>query len=116
MTVFVCVREETDAGTAFSVAVATDGGHVGALTPCVSHEVAISTQSFVNVRLGRREIELLSNLAVDDALDRVGDTSVMKRLSTTGPSASTLHSVSQQTIYDEYVTFSLVIQPLRRLQ
>lgn len=69
MTFSVCVREETDDGTAFGIGVATDAPAVGALAPCVSHQGAISTQSFVNVRLGRRGIVLLSDLAVDDALE-----------------------------------------------
>lgn len=69
MTFSVCVREETDDGIAFGIGVATDAPAVGALAPCVSHEGAISTQSFVNVRLGRRGIVLLSDLAVDDALE-----------------------------------------------
>ncbi|WP_254545119.1 DUF1028 domain-containing protein [Halomarina pelagica] len=68
MTFSICVREETDGGDVFGVAVATDAPAVGALAPCVSHEGAISTQSFVNVRLGRRGVALLSDLAVDDAL------------------------------------------------
>ncbi|SDN18343.1 Uncharacterized conserved protein, Ntn-hydrolase superfamily [Halogranum gelatinilyticum] len=68
MTFSICVREETDDGTVFGVAVATDAPAVGALAPCISHEGVISTQSFVNVRLGRRGVELLSDLAVDDAL------------------------------------------------
>ncbi|MFC7130704.1 DUF1028 domain-containing protein [Haloferax chudinovii] len=68
MTFSICVREETDDGTVFGVAVATDAPAVGALAPCISHEGVISTQSFVNVRLGRRGIELLSDLAVSDAL------------------------------------------------
>jgi uncharacterized Ntn-hydrolase superfamily protein len=69
MTFSICVREKRDDGHAFGVAVATDAPAVGALAPCVSHEGAISTQSFVNVRLGRRGIDLLSDLAVGDALD-----------------------------------------------
>ncbi|RBI62512.1 DUF1028 domain-containing protein [halophilic archaeon] len=68
MTFSICVREETDEGTAFGVGVATDAPAVGALAPCVSHDGAISTQSFVNVRLGRRGVALLPDLAVDDAL------------------------------------------------
>lgn len=69
MTFSICVREEGEEGPAFGVAVATDAPAVGALAPCVSHEGAISTQSFVNVRLGRRGIDLLSDLAVGDALE-----------------------------------------------
>ncbi|WP_435194592.1 DUF1028 domain-containing protein [Natronomonas sp. EA1] len=68
MTFSICVREETTDGPVFGVAVATDAPAVGALAPCISHKGVISTQSFVNVRLGRRGVELLSDLAVDDAL------------------------------------------------
>lgn len=62
--------DEHDAadGPAFAVAVATDAPAVGALCPYVSHEGAVATQAFVNVRLGRRGIDLLADLAVDDAL------------------------------------------------
>lgn len=69
MTFSICVREETDDGPIFGVGVATDAPAVGALAPCVSHDGAISTQSFVNVRLGRRGIDLLPDLAVGDALE-----------------------------------------------
>jgi uncharacterized Ntn-hydrolase superfamily protein len=69
MTFSICVREESDEGTSFGVAVATDAPAVGALAPCISHDGVISTQSFVNVRLGRRGVALLPDLAVDDALD-----------------------------------------------
>lgn len=69
MTFSICVREESDDGVTFGVGVATNAPAVGALAPCVSLEGAISTQSFVNVRLGRRGIDLLSDLAVDDALE-----------------------------------------------
>lgn len=55
-------------GPAFAVAVATDAPAVGALCPYVSHEGAVATQSFVNVRLGRKGVRLLPDLAVDDAL------------------------------------------------
>lgn len=68
MTFSVCIREETDDGPVFGVGVATDAPAVGALAPCVSHDGAISTQSFVNVRLGRRGVALLPDLAVGDAL------------------------------------------------
>ena len=79
MTFSICVREDgagedeqagegPDRTPTFGVAVATDAPAVGALAPCVSHDGAISTQSFVNVRLGRRGIALLPDLAVDDAL------------------------------------------------
>lgn len=63
-------NDEHDAGDgpAFAVAVATDAPAVGALCPYVSHEGAVATQAFVNVRLGRRGIDLLDDLAVDDAL------------------------------------------------
>ncbi|EFW93504.1 hypothetical protein ZOD2009_03797 [Haladaptatus paucihalophilus DX253] len=68
MTFSICVREETDEGTSFGVAVATDAPAVGALAPYVTHDGVISTQSFVNVRLGRRGVALLPDLGVDDAL------------------------------------------------
>lgn len=79
MTFSICVREEGDAseesreseevdGPTFGVGVATDAPAVGALAPCISHDGVISTQSFVNVRLGRRGVALLPDLAVDDAL------------------------------------------------
>jgi uncharacterized Ntn-hydrolase superfamily protein len=55
-------------GPAFAVAVATDAPAVGAFCPYVSHDGAVATQAFVNVRLGRRGIDLLPDLAVDDAL------------------------------------------------
>lgn len=62
--------EDHDAGDgpAFAVAVATNAPAVGALCPYVSHDGAVATQAFVNVRLGRRGIDLLPDLAVDDAL------------------------------------------------
>jgi uncharacterized Ntn-hydrolase superfamily protein len=69
MTFSICVRETSDAGTTFGVGVATDAPAVGALAPHVSHDGVVSTQSFVNVRLGRRGVALLPDLAVDDALD-----------------------------------------------
>ncbi|WP_049972164.1 DUF1028 domain-containing protein [Haladaptatus cibarius] len=69
MTFSICVREETDEGTSFGVAVSTDAPAVGALAPCINHDGVISTQSFVNVRLGRRGIALLPDIAVDDALE-----------------------------------------------
>ena len=68
MTFSICVREETNDGPTFGVAVATDAPAVGALAPCISHDGVISTQSFVNVRLGRRGVALLPDLGVDDAL------------------------------------------------
>ncbi len=73
MTFSICTHVPTadhDAGEgpAFAVAVATDAPAVGALCPYVSHDGAVATQSFVNVRLGRKGIRLLSDLAVDDAL------------------------------------------------
>ncbi|WP_435157200.1 DUF1028 domain-containing protein [Haladaptatus sp. DFWS20] len=69
MTFSICVREESDEGTTFGVAVSTDAPAVGALAPCISHDGVISTQSFVNVRLGRRGIALLPDIAVNDALE-----------------------------------------------
>ncbi|MFB6072185.1 MAG: DUF1028 domain-containing protein [Halobacterium sp.] len=68
MTFSLCVRAETPDGPAFGTAVATDAPAVGALAPYVSHDGAVSTQSFVNVRLGRRGVELLDYLSVTDAL------------------------------------------------
>ena len=68
MTFSLAVRAETPAGPAFGVGVATDAPAVGALAPYVSHIGAVSTQSFVNVRLGRRGIALLEDLTVSDAL------------------------------------------------
>lgn len=53
----------------FGVGVATDAPAVGALAPHVSHDGVISTQSFVNVRLGRRGIELLKDVPIDHALE-----------------------------------------------
>ena len=69
MTFSICVRETSNAGTTFGVGVATDTPAVGALAPHVSHDGVVSSQSFVNVRLGRRGVALLPDLAVDDALD-----------------------------------------------
>ena len=68
MTFSVCRRLETSEGIAFGIGVATDAPAVGALAPYVTRRGAICTQSFVNVRLGRRGVKLLSDLAVDDAL------------------------------------------------
>ena len=68
MTFSVCLREETDAGPVFGIGIATDAPAVGALAPYVSDRGAISTQSFVNVNLGRKGIELLEDLSVEDAL------------------------------------------------
>lgn len=69
MTFSICVRERTDDGPVFGVGVATDAPAVGALAPYVSHDGVISTQSFVNVRLGRRGVELLGDLPIDHALE-----------------------------------------------
>ncbi|WP_276302171.1 DUF1028 domain-containing protein [Halorussus lipolyticus] len=72
MTFSICVREETDEtddGPVFGVGVATDAPAVGALAPYVGHHGVVSTQSFVNVRLGRRGVELLSDLPIDHALE-----------------------------------------------
>jgi uncharacterized Ntn-hydrolase superfamily protein len=68
VTFSICVREPGEEPT-FATAVATDAPAVGAFAPCVSHDGVISTQAFVNVRLGRRGIDLLSDLAVGDAVD-----------------------------------------------
>jgi uncharacterized Ntn-hydrolase superfamily protein len=83
MTYSVCLRKETEAGMIFGVAVTTDAPAVGALAPCVSHHGAISTQSFVNVQLGRQGIQLLSDIAVDDALEGLleqDDDSVLRQI------------------------------------
>jgi uncharacterized Ntn-hydrolase superfamily protein len=69
MTFSICIREVTDAGTTFGVGVATDAPAVGALAPCISHDGVVATQSFVNVRLGRRGVALLPDLTINDALD-----------------------------------------------
>jgi uncharacterized Ntn-hydrolase superfamily protein len=68
MTFSVCTRIEGSEGTSFGIGVATDAPAVGALAPFVGERGAICTQSFVNVRLGRRGIDLLSDLAVGGAL------------------------------------------------
>lgn len=68
MTFSVCLREETDDGLTFGIGIATDAPAVGALAPYVSEHGAISTQSFVNVNLGRRGIELLEELSIEDAV------------------------------------------------
>jgi len=68
MTFSVCTRIEGSEGTSFGIGVATDAPAVGALAPFVGERGAVCTQSFVNVRLGRRGIDLLSDLAVGDAL------------------------------------------------
>lgn len=79
MTFSVCIRERTEPSTSdgtdagngpvFGVGVATDAPAVGALAPYVSHDGVISTQSFVNVRLGRRGIELLEDVPIGHALE-----------------------------------------------
>jgi uncharacterized Ntn-hydrolase superfamily protein len=69
MTFSICVRERTQQGPIFGVGVATDAPAVGAFAPCVSHHGVISTQSFVNVRLGRRGIELLEDVPIEYALE-----------------------------------------------
>jgi Uncharacterized conserved protein len=53
---------------AYAVAVTTDAPAVGAFCPFVSSRGAVATQAFVNVRLGRRGIDLLADLGVEDAL------------------------------------------------
>lgn len=68
MTFSICVREETEDGTVFGAGVATGAPAVGALCPYVNADGVVCTQSFVNVRIGRRGVELLSDLAVDDAV------------------------------------------------
>lgn len=69
VTFSICVRERTDDGPVFGVGVATDAPAVGALAPYVSHDGVVSTQSFVNVRLGRRGVELLADLPIGHALE-----------------------------------------------
>lgn len=69
MTFSICVREETEEGVVFGAGVATDAPAVGALAPYANEHGVICTQSFVNVRIGRRGVELLDELAVDDAVD-----------------------------------------------
>lgn len=69
MTFSVCIREQTEDGPIFGTAVATDAPAVGALAPYAVREGVICTQSFVNVRIGRRGVELLADLAVDDAVE-----------------------------------------------
>lgn len=68
MTFSVCLREETDEGPVFGIGIATDAPAVGALAPHVSTNGAISTQSFVNVRLGRDGIDIIKDLTITDAL------------------------------------------------
>ncbi|MFB6094647.1 MAG: DUF1028 domain-containing protein [Halanaeroarchaeum sp.] len=69
MTFSVCVRRSVEEGTAFGAAVATDAPAVGALAPYTTEDGVICTQSFVNVHLGRRGVELLADMAVGDAVD-----------------------------------------------
>ena len=71
MTFSICVRVEGPDGPTFGVAVATDAPAVGALAPHVSDRGAVSTQAFVNVRLGRRGIALLDDVPLEHALDGV---------------------------------------------
>lgn len=68
MTFSICVRERTRDGPVFGVGVTTDAPAVGALAPYVTHDGVISTQSFVNVRLGRRGVDLLADVPIDHAL------------------------------------------------
>ena len=75
MTFSICVRErytddEGDDQVRFGVAVTTRLPGVGTLCPFASPDGAVATQSLVNVELGRKGIEYLSDgLAVEDALD-----------------------------------------------
>lgn len=71
MTFSICIREQTDNGPVFATAVATDAPAVGALAPCVGPNGAVSTQAFVNVRLGRRGIDLLDDVPLKQALSGV---------------------------------------------
>ncbi|MEZ3145653.1 DUF1028 domain-containing protein [Halobaculum sp. MBLA0143] len=73
MTFSICARVPSSAhdvgdGAAYAVAVTTDAPAVGAFCPFVSSRGVVATQAFVNVRLGRRGIALLDDLAVEDAL------------------------------------------------
>jgi len=73
VTFSICARvppsaHEVGDGPAYAVAVTTDAPAVGAFCPFVSSQGAVATQAFVNVRLGRRGIELLDDLRVEDAL------------------------------------------------
>lgn len=71
MTFSICVREAGDDGVErFGVAVTTRLPSVGSLSPFVSENGAIATQSLVNVELGRRGISYVDDgLAVGDALE-----------------------------------------------
>ncbi|GGL61156.1 DUF1028 domain-containing protein [Halocalculus aciditolerans] len=69
MTFSVCFREETPDGPVFAAGAATDAPAVGALCPYATERGVICTQSFVNVRLGRRGIDLLDDLSVSDAVE-----------------------------------------------
>ncbi|WP_134670393.1 DUF1028 domain-containing protein [Halorussus marinus] len=69
MTFSICVGEQRDRGPIFGVGVATDAPAVGALAPHVGRDGVISTQSFVNVRLGRRGVELLGDMPIDHAVE-----------------------------------------------
>lgn len=71
MTFSICVREEVDDGAVFGVAVTTDAPAVGALAPFTSNRGAVSTQAFVNVRLGRTGIRLLEEVPLSEALSGV---------------------------------------------
>lgn len=71
MTFSLCVRETTEDGPVFGVAVTTDAPAVGALAPFSSDRGAVSTQAFVNVRLGRTGIRLLEDVPLEQALSGV---------------------------------------------
>ncbi|MFC6752511.1 DUF1028 domain-containing protein [Halorubrum tibetense] len=71
MTFSICVRTESPDGTVYGTAVATDAPAVGALAPYTSVHGAVSTQAFVNVRLGRRGIALLDDVPLEQALSGV---------------------------------------------
>ena len=71
MTFSICVREETEDGPVFATAVTTDAPAVGALAPCIGERGVVSTQAFVNVRLGRRGVDLLDDVPVEQALSGV---------------------------------------------
>ena len=71
MTFSICARAESSAGMVYGTAVATDAPAVGALAPYTAHHGAVSTQAFVNVRLGRRGIALLEDVPLEQALSGV---------------------------------------------
>lgn len=75
MTFSICVREsytddEGQEQTRYGVAVTTRLACVGTLCPFANEHGAVATQSYVNVDLGRKGIDYLTDgLAVEDALE-----------------------------------------------